>query len=107
MASGTPVVTSNVSSLPEVTGDAAVLVDPYDVGAIEAGMRRVLTDPQLADDMRRKGLLRAREFSWERSVAKTWQVYQEIGAPSHAAPVPTSAPAADDDEAHGHRAILP
>jgi glycosyltransferase involved in cell wall biosynthesis len=79
MASGTPVVTSNVSSLPEVTGDAAVLVDPYDVGAIEDGMRRVLTDPALAADMRRKGLLRAREFSWERSVAKTWSVYQEVG----------------------------
>ena len=79
MASGTPVVTSNVSSLPEVTGDAAVLVDPYDVGAIESGIRRVLTEPALAAEMRRKGLLRAREFSWERSVAKTWEVYKEIG----------------------------
>jgi glycosyltransferase involved in cell wall biosynthesis len=107
MASGTPVVTSNVSSLPEVTGDAAVLVDPYDVGAIEAGMRRVLTDPQLAADMRRRGLLRAREFSWERSVAKTWQVYQEVGAASHPAPAATAVPAAEDDEAHGHRAMLP
>jgi glycosyltransferase involved in cell wall biosynthesis len=108
MASGTPVVTSNVSSLPEVTGDAAVLVDPYDVNAIEAGMRRVLTDPQLADDMRRKGLQRAREFSWERSVAKTWQVYQEIGAQGQ----PTGALASDgrsanDDDARGHRATLP
>ena len=107
MASGTPVVTSNVSSLPEVTGDAAVLVDPYDVGAIEAGMRRVLTDPQLAADMRRRGLLRAREFSWERSVAKTWQVYQEVGAASHPASAATAVPAAEDDEAHGHRAMLP
>jgi glycosyltransferase involved in cell wall biosynthesis len=78
MASGTPVVTSNVSSLPEVTGDAAVLVDPYDVGAIEDGMYRVLTDPALAAEMRRKGLLRARQFSWEQSVAKTWDVYQEV-----------------------------
>src|SRR5678816_1348511 len=76
MASGTPVVTSNVSSLPEVTGDAAVLVDPYDVGAIEAGIHRVLTDPVLAADMRRKGLLRARQFSWEQSVTKTWEMYQ-------------------------------
>src|SRR5678816_3335815 len=48
MASGTPVVTSNVSSLPEVAGDAAVLVDPYDVSSIVDGMRRVLTDPVLA-----------------------------------------------------------
>ena len=79
MASGTPVVTSNLSSLPEVTGDAAVLVDPYDVDAIEAGIRQVLDDPILAADMRRKGLLRARQFSWEQSVTKTWEMYQEIG----------------------------
>jgi glycosyltransferase involved in cell wall biosynthesis len=78
MASGTPVVTSNVSSLPEVVGDAAVLVNPYDVDAIVDGVRRVLTDPALAADMRRKGIERAREFSWERSVAKTWAVYQTI-----------------------------
>jgi glycosyltransferase involved in cell wall biosynthesis len=78
MASGTPVVTSNVSSLPEVVGDAAVLVNPYDVDAIVDGLRRVLTDPVLAADMRRKGIERAREFSWERSVAKTWAVYQTI-----------------------------
>jgi glycosyltransferase involved in cell wall biosynthesis len=79
MASGTPVVTSNVSSLPEVAGDAAVLVDPYDVDSIVDGLRRVLTDPVLAADMRRKGLVRAREFSWEQSVAKTHQVYEMIG----------------------------
>ena len=71
MASGTPVVTSNQSSLPEVTGDAAVLVDPYDVGSIVDGMRRVLTDPALAADLRRRGPARAREFSWARSVEKT------------------------------------
>src|SRR6186713_139088 len=75
MASGTPVVTSNVSSLPEVTGDAAILVDPHDVTSIEHGMRRVLTEPGLAAEMRRLGLLRAREFSWERSVRRTLAVY--------------------------------
>jgi glycosyltransferase involved in cell wall biosynthesis len=78
MASGTPVVTSNVSSLPEVVGGAAVLVDPYDVDAIVDGLRRVLTNPTLAAEMRQKGIERAREFSWERSVAKTWGVYQQI-----------------------------
>jgi glycosyltransferase involved in cell wall biosynthesis len=62
MACGTPVVTSNVSSLPEVAGDAAVLVDPYDVASIVEGLRRVLTDPALAADMRRRGLARARAF---------------------------------------------
>jgi len=78
MASGTPVVTSNVSSLPEVAGDAAVLVDPYDIDSIVDGLRRVLSDPALAADLRRRGLTRAREFSWARSVAKTRQVYEMI-----------------------------
>ena len=55
MASGTPVVTSNVSSLPEVTGDAAVLVDPYDVESIGDGMRRILDDPRLAEELRAEG----------------------------------------------------
>jgi glycosyltransferase involved in cell wall biosynthesis len=79
MASGTPVVTSNVSSMPEVVGDAAELVDPYDVASIVQGLRRVLTDPVRAAEMRRKGLERAREFSWERSVAQTLDVYRRIG----------------------------
>jgi glycosyltransferase involved in cell wall biosynthesis len=80
MASGTPVVTSNVSSLPEVTGDAAVLVDPYDIDSIGDGMRRILDDPRLAEELRAKGLKRAREFSWERSVEKTQRVYREVAA---------------------------
>jgi len=78
MASGTPVVTSNVSSLPEVAGDAAVLVDPYDTDSIVDGLRRVVGDPGLAADLRARGLLRAREFSWERSVERTLQVYRDI-----------------------------
>ena len=84
MASGTPVVTSNVSSLPEVTGDAAVLVDPYDVDSISDGMRRILDDPRLAEELRIKGLKRAHEFSWERSVEKTQRVYREVAADGHA-----------------------
>jgi glycosyltransferase involved in cell wall biosynthesis len=78
MASGTPVVTSNVSSLPEVVGDAAVLVDPHDLASIVGGLRRVLTDPALAADLRRRGLERARMFSWEQSVAKTFALYREV-----------------------------
>jgi glycosyltransferase involved in cell wall biosynthesis len=77
MASGTPVVTSNVSSLPEVAGDAAVLVDPYDTTAIKEGIKRVLIDPTLREELRRKGLQRAREFSWERSVGRTREIYFE------------------------------
>jgi glycosyltransferase involved in cell wall biosynthesis len=78
MASGTPVVTSNLSSLPEVAGDAAVLVDPYDPAAIAAGIERVLTDEELRRDLRRRGLARAKQFSWQRSVARVREIYAEI-----------------------------
>jgi glycosyltransferase involved in cell wall biosynthesis len=78
MASGTPVVTSNVSSLPEVAGTAAVLVDPYDVDAIADGLIRVLTDTRLASELSRRGLVRARDFSWERSVARTHEIYRQV-----------------------------
>jgi glycosyltransferase involved in cell wall biosynthesis len=77
MASGTPVVTSNVSSLPEVVADAAVLVDPYDPGAIADGIERVLTDEDLRTDLRRRGLARARQFSWEQSVRRVREIYSE------------------------------
>jgi len=70
-------VTSNVSSLPEVAGNAAVLVDPYDAVDIKNGIKRVLTDPALAAELRRKGVARARDFSWERSVARTREIYLE------------------------------
>ncbi len=78
MASGTPVVTSNVSSLPEVVGDAAVLVNPYDVEAIADGIRRVLTDDALRVDLRRRGLARAQDYSWERSVRRVREIYHEV-----------------------------
>jgi glycosyltransferase involved in cell wall biosynthesis len=77
MASGTPVVISNVSSLPEVAGDAAVLVDPYDPDAIAAGIARVLTDETLRRDLRVKGLARARQFSWEASIRRVREIYCE------------------------------
>ena len=78
MASGTPVVTSNVSSLPEVAGDAAVLVDPYDPHAIAEGIYQVLTDEQLRRDLRRKGVARAGMFSWEQSARRVRQIYGEV-----------------------------
>ncbi len=81
MACGAPVVTSNVSSLPEVTGDAAVLVDPYDADSIADGVAKVLSDPALRDEMRAKGIARAQEFSWERSVSRTREIYQEVAGP--------------------------
>ncbi len=78
MASGTPVITSNVSSLPEVVGDAAILIDPLDPGAIADAMRRVLIDSALRETLREKGLQRVREFSWERSVRRVREIYGEV-----------------------------
>jgi glycosyltransferase involved in cell wall biosynthesis len=75
---GTPVVTSNVSSLPEVVGDAALLVDPYSSTSIAEGMRRALTDDDLRAALREKGMARAREFSWEQSVRSIREVYGEV-----------------------------
>ncbi len=78
MASGTPVVTSSVSSLPEVVGDAALLVDPYDPEAIAEGMRRVLTDPQLRATLCARGRARVQQYSWQQSIERVHEIYFEI-----------------------------
>ncbi len=78
MACGTPVVCSDAASLPEVVGDAAVTVDPYDVEALAAAMRRVLSDRDLQEDLRRRGLERAAGFTWERTARETVAVYREV-----------------------------
>ena len=80
MASGTPVVASNVSSLPEVLGDAAVLVDPYDPESIADGIRRVLENGDLRAELRARGFARARRFSWEQSVRRVREIYTEVAA---------------------------
>ena len=85
MASGTPVVTSNVSSLPEVAGDAAVLVDPYDPVSIADGIYHVLSDEQVRSSLRRRGLARAHQFSWEASVRRVREIYREVGVEAPAA----------------------
>ena len=78
MASGTPVVTSNVSSLPEVVGDAAVLVDPYSAEAIADGILSVLRSSHLRDDLRERGFARVKAYSWQRSVQRVRDVYGEV-----------------------------
>jgi glycosyltransferase involved in cell wall biosynthesis len=78
MASGTPVVTSNVSSLPEVVGDAAVLVDPYSPEAIAEGILAVLRSSHLRDDLRERGLNRVKAYSWRRSAERVREVYGEV-----------------------------
>jgi glycosyltransferase involved in cell wall biosynthesis len=78
MACGTPVVTSSVSSLPEVTGGAALLVDPADPDAIADGLVRAATDEALRADLIARGLARARDFSWADSVRRIHGVYMEV-----------------------------
>lgn len=78
MACGAPVVTSNVSSLPEVAGDAALLVDPCDTAAIAAAIRRIIEEPGLAERLRTRGLARAAQFSWERTAEETLAVYHRL-----------------------------
>src|SRR5215467_9480576 len=78
MAHGTPVVTSNVSSLPEVVGNAAVLVNPENVFEIMRALHRVLMDKALRDRMKERGYQQAMRFSWEISVRRVLQVYREV-----------------------------
>jgi O-antigen biosynthesis alpha-1,2-mannosyltransferase len=78
MARGVPVLASNVAAIPEVAGNAALLVSPTDTDSIAAGLRRLADDSVLREQLARTGLERVREFTWERSVAETWKVYQEL-----------------------------
>jgi glycosyltransferase involved in cell wall biosynthesis len=78
MARGVPVLTSNVSAMPEVAGGAALLVDPRDTASIAEGLRRLTVDSELRDTLIRAGLERAKEFTWEQSVEATWKVYGEL-----------------------------
>jgi glycosyltransferase involved in cell wall biosynthesis len=80
MASGTPVVTSNLSSLPEVVGEAAVLIDPYDPASIADGIRRALTDADLRQTLVEAGLARVKAYSWDTSVRRVREVYGEVAA---------------------------
>jgi glycosyltransferase involved in cell wall biosynthesis len=77
-AAGTPVITSNATALPEVAGDAALLVDPLDAASIADAMLRVIDDRQLADSLREKGYVRARAHSWDRTAAMTLDVYRQV-----------------------------
>ena len=77
MAIGLPVLTSKTSSLGEIAGDAAYLIDPEDEEAIAAGLWAILTDARLRENLSRKGKLRAAQFTVEKMVKETLQVYRE------------------------------
>ncbi|MEU8075757.1 glycosyltransferase family 1 protein [Catellatospora citrea] len=80
MACNTPVIVADNSSLPEVVGDAGILVDAHDSAALAHQIERVLGDPALADKLRRKGLVRAKTFTWEASAQRLLAVINKVGA---------------------------
>ena len=78
MACGTPVISSNASSLPEVVGDAGILLEPRDAAGLTQAMARVLHDDTLRQELRAKGLARAAHFTWERAARETLGVYERV-----------------------------
>jgi glycosyltransferase involved in cell wall biosynthesis len=78
MANGAPVLTSNRSAMPEVCGEAGVLVDPENEEALAESLLRFAENPGLREELAQKGLVRAKEFPWERAVRETWEVYREL-----------------------------
>lgn len=78
MACGVPVITSNVTSLPEVAGDAALLVSPDDVEAIAHSLRRITDEPSLRDDLIKKGFVQNSKFSWEQTARETLDLYRSL-----------------------------
>jgi glycosyltransferase involved in cell wall biosynthesis len=78
MACGTPVLTSNVSALPETAGEAAILVDPSSTEEIARGIRDLIGSAELRDRLRAAGLARAHSFSWRRTAEGTLAVYARV-----------------------------
>ena len=78
MKCGTPVITGKLTSLPEVVGDAGLLVDPYSVEDIADKLDKMLGDPKLRGDLRDRGFRRAEEFSWERTARQTLDIFERI-----------------------------
>ena len=77
MACGTPVITSNAASLPEVVADAALLVNPYDIVGMARVMQTLLSNAPLRAELRKRGYKRAKEFTWPRTAQLTWKVLEE------------------------------
>jgi glycosyltransferase involved in cell wall biosynthesis len=93
MAAGTPVIASNLSSLPEVLGDAALLVDPYDANAIAEAIRRVLVVDDLRRELGRRGLAKVQAYSWEEAARQVRRIYDEVAAAPAVAPARAQKPA--------------
>ena len=78
MACGAPVIASNTTALPDVVGDAALLVDPRDPGALAQALNRIIGDTALQEDLRQKGYQRAKQFTWAEAARKQLSVYQRL-----------------------------
>jgi glycosyltransferase involved in cell wall biosynthesis len=78
MQCGTPVITGDRTSLPEVVGDAGIMVDPFDVSAIADAIERLLSDENLHSDLSRRGIERAKQFSWEKAARETLAVFENV-----------------------------
>ena len=78
MGCGTPVVCSRTSSLPEVAGDAGILIDPGDSDDLAAGIARVIQDSVLRQELMQRGLSQAARFSWQRTAQETLAVYRQV-----------------------------
>ncbi len=78
MACGVPVITSNCSSLPEVVGDAGILIDPHDAEYLANAIQRVYEDADIHRQMSEKGIKQAQKFSWEKCAKETLKVYQQL-----------------------------
>jgi glycosyltransferase involved in cell wall biosynthesis len=78
MACGTPVITSNNSSLPEVVGEAGIMIDAKDTGALTKSIEKVIISKKLQNEMIKKGIKQAKKFSWEESAKKLYELIQTI-----------------------------
>ncbi len=81
MACGTPVAVSNVSAHPEVVADAGLLLDPNDAGLWATTLERLIVDEDLRAELSRRGLARARAFSWRRAAQETLALYRQVARP--------------------------
>ena len=78
MASGTPVITSNTSSLPEVAGNAALLVNPTEIFDLYEAMEALVTNPSLREELKGKGLEQSKKFTWEKTARQTLEIYEKV-----------------------------
>ena len=78
MSCGTPVITSNLTSMPEICADAALYIDPYDIEDIKNKIELLLNDDDLQNELIKKGLKRAKGFTWEKAASEHLKVFEEV-----------------------------